>query len=74
VVIGVLAPDFHLDVMRTPDLFIPLAIPAGARDNRNLFVVGRLAAHVTRPQALADMQTVARGITAEHPDTNAISA
>jgi hypothetical protein len=57
--------------MQTPDLFIPLTIPAGARDNRNLLVLGRLAAHVTRAQALADLQSVACGITAEHRDTNA---
>ncbi len=71
VVIGVLAPDFRLDVLRTPDLFIPQAIPAGARDSRNLLVLGRLKDRVTRGEALADMQNVARGIAAEHPDTNA---
>lgn len=42
-VIGVLPDAFRLDVLRTPDVFVPLTVSAAlARDERNLVVIGRL--------------------------------
>lgn len=71
-VIGVLPAKFRLDVLPTPDVFVPLAVSsAQARDARNLVVIGRLRPDVTRAQGLADLETMARRIAGEHPDTNA---
>jgi putative ABC transport system permease protein len=71
-VIGVLPATFQLDVLRTPDVFVPLAVSsAQARDARNLLVIGRLRPEVTRAQGLAELEAIAKRIAAEYPDTNA---
>ena len=70
-VIGVLPDAFRLDVLRTPDVFVPLTVSAAlARDERNLVVIGRLRPNANRAQGLADLEAVARRIAEEHPDTN----
>ena len=71
-VAGVMPPDFRLDVLQTPDVFVPLLVSSGQqRDKRELVVLGRLRSGVTHAQALADLESIARTLAAEYPDTNA---
>ncbi len=69
---GVLPDHFRLEVLQTPEVFLPLEVSgAESRHSRDLVVIGRLRAGVTLRRALGDMEAVARGIAIEHPDTNA---
>ncbi|HET7220119.1 MAG TPA: ABC transporter permease [Vicinamibacterales bacterium] len=49
--------------------FIPNAAQE-KRDNRPLEAFGRLRADATRAQAQAELETIARGLAAQYPDTN----
>jgi putative ABC transport system permease protein len=71
-VTGVLPDRFGLDVLSsTSDVYLPLEVSyAKSRDLRNLVVIGRMRPGVTLSRALADMESVARVIASEHPETN----
>ncbi|MBV9766719.1 MAG: ABC transporter permease [Acidobacteriaceae bacterium] len=71
-VAGVLPDQFRLDLFQTPDVYVPLEVSyAKSRELRDLFVIGRMRPGVTVKGALSDMEVVAQGIAAEHPETNA---
>ena len=79
-IVGVTPPGFvGTEVIFTPDLFVPLAMvpqiePSqgsswlDSRDDRSLFVVGRLKAGVTRVQAEAALNSIATELGREYPN------
>ena len=70
---GVLPAGFSLfGLNRSPDLWMPLAIPAAEirRDNPSLIIFGRLKDGITLAQARADMTAIASRLSAEYPKTN----
>jgi predicted permease len=71
-VVGVLPSDATTGLLRDADVFLPLALDPlrGARDEREVLVTGRLKAGVTRAQAEADLEAIARQLQSEHPSTN----
>lgn len=73
IVIGVLPEAFGKGIFVAADIVIPVIFdPArAARDERRLFVTGRLKPAVTREEASADLERVARQLQAEYPRTNA---
>lgn len=70
-VVGVAAEDFFFPLGGS-DLFTPLVLEPGRsnRDERTLLVMGRLRPGVSADEATAEMQTIARRIEKDHPDTN----
>jgi putative ABC transport system permease protein len=72
-VIGVLTPHASVGLFRQTDVMVPLTLDPlrSARDDRTLFVTGRLREGVTREQAAADLDSIAQQLKAEHPTTNA---
>jgi predicted permease len=76
-VVGVAPRGFSgTEVVFTPDIFVPIAMEPQIepgydwldhRGNRNLFVVGRLNAGVSLPQAESAFNSIARQLGAEHP-------
>src|SRR5581483_4143607 len=71
-VIGILPAPFRLDVMHTPDVFIPLQLRANQpRNTRDLEVIGRLRRGVSVQQAQSDLESIARQLARQFPDTNA---
>jgi putative ABC transport system permease protein len=74
-IIGVLRPDYlsiHQFAVQ-PDLWTPLALQGSENDRRDrrIVVYGRLKEGVSLSEAQAAMSSVARGLEADHPDTNA---
>lgn len=72
-VIGVLPPDFAFPPdNQKADLWLPLALDAqnAARGSHQLQVIGRLKEGVTDKQAQAEMETIARRLEQQYPDTN----
>ncbi len=81
-VIGVTAPDFQFPrrdeypygIVKTKvDLYLPIAFtPAQMNDrrNNNLVVIARLKPGVSVGQASAEMNSIARRLTEQHPQTN----
>jgi putative ABC transport system permease protein len=71
-VIGVLPPLAGTGLFKDADVFVPLVLDPlrTRRDERNVFVTGRLKPGVTRAQATADLDAIARRLQVEHPDTN----
>jgi putative ABC transport system permease protein len=83
-VIGVTAPDFHFprrgEVPGTyligatkPDLYLPIAFTPEQKNNRRgnyLIVIARLKPGVSLGQASADMNSIARRLTEQYPQTN----
>ena len=71
-VVGVLPPEAGTGLLKDADVFMPLVLDPlrGARDQRTVLVTGRLKPGVTRDQATADLEAVARQLRVEHPDTN----
>ena len=71
-VIGVMPEGFKFP--NNAGLWIPLAqlprLTEQTRDARTLDVFGRLADSVTKSQAESDMNTIARTLAREYPDTN----
>jgi len=70
-VIGVMAKGF--DFPMPAEAWIPLAIDAKEserRDNRWLWILGRLKPHVSFSQASAEMQAIAQRQAETYPDTN----
>jgi predicted permease len=71
-VLGVLPPQASSGLFRDTDVFVPLDLDSlrTPRNDRNVFVTGRLKPGVARDQANADIASIARQLQDEHPDTN----
>lgn len=71
-IVGVLPREAGAGFFRQADVFTPLVVDAlrAPRDRRDVWVTGRLRTGVTRAQADAELQTIARQLSNEHPDTN----
>ena len=73
-IIGVLPQGFHSPAMwpRMPDVWVPIGLDpnVGRRDARTMRVLGRLRDDVTVSQARAELDTLARALAIEYPDTN----
>jgi putative ABC transport system permease protein len=68
-VVGVLPESFNWGVRN--ELFTPLAPdPASNRGNHNLQVIGRLKPGITWEHALADLNTIARQLAQQYPESN----
>ena len=71
-VIGVMPEGFKFP--QEADLWMPLAqmsrLLEQKRDARNIDVFGRLAGTVTQRQAQSEMDTIARKLAGDYPDTN----
>jgi putative ABC transport system permease protein len=68
-VVGVLPESFNWGVRN--ELFTPLAPdPASNRGNHNLQVIGRLKPGVTWEHARADLNTIARQLAQQYPESN----
>jgi putative ABC transport system permease protein len=70
-VVGVMGPDFRV-LDQKPDLWMPLAIPAGNRTTMGRFLtaVGRLKPGVTLERAQEEMDRVAARLEEAYPDYN----
>ncbi|HKV39580.1 MAG TPA: ABC transporter permease, partial [Blastocatellia bacterium] len=70
-VVGVLPPDFQSPFLRA-DVWVPLSLDLrrGNRGNRFLKVIARLKPDVSREEAAAELNAVARRIEVAHPATN----
>jgi putative ABC transport system permease protein len=70
-ILGVMPPGFRFPTQHR--LWLPLAsVAAGSpRDNRDLFVIGRLAPGATPAQARAELDAILQGIARESPSTHA---
>jgi predicted permease len=71
-IVGVLPREAGTGFFRGADVFTPFAVDAltAPRDRRDVFVTGQLKTGVTREQADAELQTIARQLGREHPATN----
>jgi predicted permease len=68
-VVGVLPESFNWGVRN--ELFTPLAPdPTSNRSNHNLQVIGRLKPGITWEYALADLNTIARQLAQQYPESN----
>ena len=70
-VIGIMPADFDFPV--GADAWAPLDLSAAAADRSNhyLRVIGRLRPGVSQAQAQAELETIAAGLAAQYPATNA---
>jgi putative ABC transport system permease protein len=69
-VVGVLPESFSWGGARN-EVFAPLAPdPARSRGDHRLLVIGRLKSGVAWEQALADMNTIARQLAQQYPESN----
>lgn len=70
-VVGIMPSEFDYPV--GADAWAPLDLSAAAvdRSNHYLVVMGRLKAGASQSQAQAELQTIAAGLGAQFPDTNA---
>ena len=74
-VIGIMPPDFWFPVfwsIKADQLWVPLDLESNerARGNNCLVLVGRLKSDVTLRQAQTEMNTIARRLEQEYPNTN----
>ena len=71
-VVGVLPARMEMGTFRTIELYRPLAHDEAAmqRDQRNLFVVGRLAAGATVEQSSGGLLAASLDLQRAHPDSN----
>jgi putative ABC transport system permease protein len=76
-VLGVMPADFRFPIRsERPDYWMPISASPSfiaskeTRGNRSLRVVARLRAGVTLEQARSDLDTIARRLEAQYPDTN----
>jgi putative ABC transport system permease protein len=71
-IVGVLPPAASGGLLRDSDVYLPLVLDPlrGERGRRSLLVTGRLKPGVTRAQAHADIESIARQLRTERPDTN----
>ena len=72
-VIGVLPPDAGVGFFSDAEVFTTIVVDPlrGDRSARELVVTGRLKQGISREQAAAELDTIARQLRAEHPATNA---
>ena len=72
-VIGVLPSDAGVGFFSDAEVFTTLVVDPlrGDRGARDLIVTGRLKPGISREQAAAEFDTIARQLRAEHPATNA---
>jgi len=68
-VVGVMPAGFSFPSQRI-DVWIPSIDLARSRGNHFMFAVARLKPSVTIKQAQEDMDTIARGLAAQYPDSN----
>jgi putative ABC transport system permease protein len=71
-VVGVMPARVEIGALRQVDLWLPLAIDSAAatRDQRSLYVFGRLKPGVTRRQSGAEMATIGGQLSQMYPTTN----
>jgi putative ABC transport system permease protein len=71
VVVGVMPPDFRR--LGDEEFWVPFPVTTDLRTPRGRYVmgIGRLKPGVTASAATAELQTIARGLAAEHPRFNA---
>jgi putative ABC transport system permease protein len=71
-IVGVLPRESGTGFFRAADVFLIQEVDAlrAARDRREVFVTGRLKPGVTREQASADLEVIARQLRSEYPATN----
>ncbi len=72
-IVGVLPQDFHFAPRGAPEFWTTLHASGPCelrRSCHNLYGIGRLKDGVTVQMALADMQSVARQLEAQYPDSN----
>jgi putative ABC transport system permease protein len=71
-IVGVLPREVGTGAFRDADVFTPIVLDAlrTARESRDVIVTARLKSGVTRQQADAELQTIARQLASEHPGTN----
>jgi putative ABC transport system permease protein len=71
-VVGVMSARIEIGALRQVDVWVPLAIDrvASPRDQRSLYVFGRLEPGVTRQQGGAEMATIAGQLAQTYPTTN----
>jgi len=71
-IVGVLPPQAGTGMFRDADVFTPLVLDPlrSARDERIVMVTGRLKPGITREQASAELDAIARQLQSEHPETN----
>jgi putative ABC transport system permease protein len=71
-VVGVLPREAGTGFFKDADVFTPFALDAlrVPRDRRDVTVTGRLRPGITRQQADAELQTIARQLRSEYPATN----
>ncbi len=71
-VIGVLDPAIEIGSFVTIDVWTPLTLDpsGGARDDRRLSILGRLAPGVSAEQASAELHAIATRLQHDHPQTN----
>ena len=72
-IVGVLPPSAGTGFFNDAEVFTALLVDPlrRGRDVREVVVTGRLKPGVSRHQAAAELDTIARQLRAEHPDTNA---
>ena len=70
--VGVLPPSMSSGMFWQEEVFVPLRLSETTtpRDQRDLFVTGRLKNGVSREQAAADLTRIARQLETEYPRTN----
>jgi hypothetical protein len=69
VIVGVMAPDFHIDVAESEQLYAPLPVDA-TRNHEFLRVIARLQRDTSARQAQADLDEVCRRLARTYPRTN----
>ncbi len=72
-IIGVMAPDFQFPRRGEVDLYLPIAFSPEQLNNRRgsfLTVLARLKPGISVQQASADMNSIARRLTEQYPQTN----
>ena len=71
-IVGVLPPAVNAGLLRDSDVFLPLVLDPlhDERTRRALLVTGRLRGGVSRGQANAELEAIARQLRDEHPETN----
>ena len=72
-VIGVLPPEIGVGLFNDAEVFTTIVVDPlrGDRGARDLTVTGRLKPGISREQAAAELDTIARQLRSEHPATNA---
>jgi len=68
-IVGVMAPDFHIDVAEMEQLYAPLPVDA-TRNHEFLRVIARLRSDASARQAQADLDEVCRRLAQLYPRTN----